>query len=81
MIPEDRRAVGRAHAGDVGQVLDGDRQTAEPSGLALGLAAFAAHQAPGVLAAAIEAQGRQRVDRRLDLGDAPLGRIDQIQRA
>ena len=80
VVPEDRRAVGRAHAGDVGQVLDGDRQAAEPSGLTLGLAPLAAHEAPGVLARAIEAQGRQRVDRGLDLGDAPLGRVDQVER-
>ena len=80
MIPEDRRAVGRAHAGDVGQVLDGDRQTGEPAGLALGLAPLAAHQAPRVLARAIETQRRQRIDGRLDLGDAPLGRVDQVER-
>ena len=80
MIPEDRRAVGGAHAGDVGQVLDGDRQAAEPSRLPLSLAALSSHQAPRVLAPALKAKGWQRVEGRLHLGDAPLGSIDQIER-
>ena len=38
VITEDRRAIGRAHAGDVGQILDGDRQAGEPTRLDFGTA-------------------------------------------
>jgi hypothetical protein len=33
-----------------------------------------------MIAGAIDAEGGQRVDRRLDLGDAPGGGFDQIER-
>ena len=38
------------------------------------------HQLAGVLAGAIEAQRRQRIDRAVDLGDACLQRVEQIER-
>ena len=80
VIPEDRRAVGGAHARDIGEILDGDRQAREPSGLALGVTALAGHEAPRVLAGPVEAERWQGVDGGLDLGDASLGRVDQVER-
>src|SRR5437868_4046043 len=72
VVLEDRRAVGRADPSDIGQVFDGDRQTAEPTGLSFGFATLPAHKASGVLACAIETQGRQGIDGGLDFSDAQL---------
>ena len=80
MVAEDRRAVGRAHAGDIGEILDGDRQAGEPAGLSLRLATFAAHQPFGMGTRAIDAEGRQRIDRRLDLRDPPRRGVDEVER-
>jgi len=38
MVAKNGRAVGGAHAGDVGEILDGDRQAGEPARLSLGRA-------------------------------------------
>ena len=81
VVGEERRAVGRAHARDIGEVLDRDRQAGEPAGLARGFAGRAAlHDTLGMVAGAVEAEGRQRVYRRLDLADAPGGGFDQLER-
>jgi hypothetical protein len=79
MIPEGRRAVSGAYSSDIGQVFDGDRQTGEPTRL-VHPAALTAHQAPRMLASALEAQGRERVEGGLHLSDAPLSSIDQLER-
>src|SRR5205814_4750711 len=80
VIGEQRRAVGRAYARDIGEVLDRDRQAGEPARLAGGLAGRATlHEAAGVFARAIEAQSRQRVYGRLDLGDALGGGFNQLK--
>src|SRR6201987_1409444 len=61
----------RADAGNIGEVLDRDGQSSEPTGLVGGFTGGAAlYDAFGMVARAIEAQGRQRIHRRLDLGDA-----------
>jgi hypothetical protein len=56
MVAEDRRAIGRTHSGDIGEILDCDRQAAEPAGLSLSLATLAAHQPFGMRARALDAQ-------------------------
>ena len=76
VVLEDRRAVGGAHAGDVGQVLDRHRHAGKQPAL-LGRQL---HQPVGMGAGAREAQRRQRVDRRVDRGDARLKRVEQVVR-
>ena len=80
MIGEQRRAVGRAHARDVGEVLDRHRQTGKPTRLAFGLAGLADHDAAGMGTGAIEAERGQSVHCRLDLGDAPGRGLDKVER-
>ena len=80
VIAEDRRAIGRAHAGDVGQVLDRHRQPGEPAGFAFGVAPGAVHQPLRMIARAVETQGRQGIHRRLHRGDARGRGVDQIER-
>ena len=80
VIAEDRRTIRRAHARDVGQVLDRHRQTGEPAGLVCGLATGPVHQSLCMIARAIETQCRQRIHRWLHRGDARGGRLDQIER-
>ncbi len=80
IILEDARAIRGAHACHIGQVLDGDGDAAEPAGLAVGVASLAAHEALGMLAGAIETQGRERIERGLAGGD-PLRRgLHQVER-
>src|SRR5262249_540806 len=55
---------------------DGDRQTGEQAAFADG----PLEQGIGMAARALEAQGRQRVDRRIDGGDALLQRVEQVVR-
>ena len=43
MVIEDRRAIGRAHARNVSEILNGDRQTAKPSALEPRLRSLSAH--------------------------------------
>jgi len=80
MVAKDRRAVRGAHALDVHQVLDRDREPGEPARLLLRLAPLAAHQPLRVRPGALEAQRRQRVHRGLDRGDPPLRRVDELER-
>ena len=63
LILEDRRALGGAHARDIGEVLDRHRHAGEQAALAGRLF----HQRSACGAGAIEAQRRQRVD----LADRP----------
>src|SRR5215472_4798955 len=55
-------------------------QPRQPSRFALGLAALAQHEAPRVLACPLKAERGEGIDGRLDLGDAPLGGVDQFER-
>ena len=76
MVGKDRRAVGGAYAGDVGEVLDGDRQASEQ-------AAFSGRQARdavGMRARAFEAQCRQRVDGAVDRRNTALQRSEEVMR-
>jgi hypothetical protein len=81
MVGEDRRAVGRAHARDVGQVLDRDGKTGEPPCFAFSFATLAGHQRLGMIARAVEAERWHGVHGGLDLRHAPGGSLDQIERA
>ena len=72
----DRRALRGQHARDIGEVLDRDRQAREQA--ALGRPVF--HQRLGVVAGAVEAQRRQRVDLAVDFGDALFQHVEQIER-
>ena len=81
MVGEDRRAVGGAHARHVVEVLDRHRQSAEPAGFAGGRAGGATrHDLPGMIARAIETEGRHRVHGGFDLGDTVGGDFDQLER-
>ena len=72
----DRRALRGEHARDVGQILDRDRHAREQAALGPRLL----HQLGGVLAGAVEAERRQRVDLAVDLGDALFQHVEQIER-
>ena len=76
IILVDRRALRGQDAGDIGQVLDRDRQPREQPALGGRLL----HQRGGVLAGAVEAQRRQRVDLAVDLGDAFFQHVEQVER-
>ena len=65
------------HAGDVGEVLDRNRQTGEQAAFAGRLL----HQRFGVRAGAVEAKDRQRIGLAVDLGDPVLKRVEQVQAA
>jgi hypothetical protein len=77
VVGENRRAVGGAHAGDVSQVLDDHRKAGQQAALRYRLA----HERIGVPARALEAQGRQRIDGRIDRRDSPLQRVEKVVRA
>src|ERR1019366_3453995 len=79
MVPEDRRAIRRAHPGHVVQVLDRHRQPVEPARLVRLRRVARRHQTPGVFPRAIETKCRQRVHLRFHFGDPRLGRVDQFQ--
>ncbi len=76
MIPEDRRAMRGEHAGDIGQVLDRYRQAGEQAAIADGLL----HQRPGAGSGPLEAQRRQGIHLAVDLGDALLQHVQQVER-
>ena len=73
----DRRALRRQHAGDRRQILDRHRQAREHAALGGRLL----HQRLGMVAGAIEAERRQRVDLAVDLSDALFQHVEQIERA
>ncbi len=80
VVGEQWRAIGGAHAGDIGEVLDRDRQAREPARFALGFAGLADHDASGMSAGAVETKRGQRVHRRLDLGDTFGRSFDEVER-
>ena len=70
----DRRAPGAAHPLDRVQVFDGDGNAAQAASLRHGLC----HERLGVRAGPVETERGQGVHRRLDLSDAGLQRVEQI---
>ena len=72
----DRRALRGPDIGDVGEVLDRDRQAGEQAALGRLLL----HQRLGVIAGALEAQRRQRIDGAIDLADALFQHVEQVER-
>ena len=74
MVGEDRRTVRRAHTGDVGEVLDRYRQTAEHPALG----GRPGEHPIGVVPSTVEAQGRKRVHRTVDGCDPAFQRVQQI---
>jgi len=73
MIGKDRRTVGRSHATDFVQILDDDRQPRQPD------RPDSLAGQPGRSRARMGlAQRRQRVDRRVHLGDAGKRRGDRV---
>jgi hypothetical protein len=81
VIGEERRAIGGADPGNIGEVLDRNRKSGKPTRLAGGFAGCTAlHDAVGMVASPIKTQGRQRIYRRLDLRDAAGGGVNQVER-
>ena len=76
MVGEDRRPVGGAHAGDVGQILDGNRHAGKHATLGNGQA----RQTVGVRPRALEAQRGQRIDGAVDRRNATLERVEEVVR-
>ena len=70
MVLENFRAVSRAHAGDVLEILDRNRQPAEDR--------IAKVARAGPFARTVETQGRQRIELAVDLRDAGLQRIQRV---
>ena len=76
MIGKYRRALRRAHARNLSQILDRDGQAAQKPALAHRLR----HQLAGMGACAVETQGWERIHSRIDLSDPVLKRIEKIER-
>ena len=72
----DRRALRGPDIGDVSEVLDRDRQSRKQAALGRLLL----HQRLGVVAGALEAQRRQRIDGAVDLTDALFQNVEQVER-
>ena len=72
----DRRAEGGAHAFDVVEILDADRQAAEPARMRL----VERLEAGDAGAGALEAQGRHRVEAGIGRRHPLLGSVDQFGR-
>ena len=70
------RALRRAHARHVGQVLDRHRKARQHAALAQRLG----HQPTRMLARPVEAERRQRIDHAVNGGNARFQRVDAIQR-
>ena len=71
VVREDGRAARGAHARDLDEVLDRDRQPAEEAPWRKRL---------GGRARPLGAEGRERVDEGLDRGDAGEGGLDELER-
>ena len=78
MIGKDGRAIGRADASNIVEVLDRDRQAAEP-GTGPAVRRIPAFDALRLFAGPLEAPRRQGIERPVSLLDAPEGHLQQFQ--
>ena len=81
VIREGQGAVGRAHAGDVAEILDGDGQSVEVAGFPRALPFPRLAGEPfGVRPGPVETEGGQRVEHAVRRGNPRLGGVQQVER-